>query len=676
MHRPVSTALGAAGLAASLLAAPFAAAEEMKLDRVVLSTGGVGYFEFAGSVAGAATLTLDAPVDAVDDILKSIVVFDSSGLVAQVTLPGRAPLDQLFRDLPFDQGALSSPDALLNALEGAEVSVGGSRSLEGKVLSVVPEQTLLDDGRTTTRHRVTLMTAAGLQQFILEDAEVVQFSDSELQDEVNAALDAVAAYSAADERQISVSVTGMERREVRVGYVAEAPLWKTTYRLVLEPESDTSRVQGWAVLENMSGADWEAVDLTLTSGNPVTFRQALYEAYYVDRPTVPVEVFGRVLPRADEGAMPMAKAMMDRAEREESFMARGAPAPAMMAESAVSAGAPPPMEPARGAVATESDEAAVQVAFRLSRRIDLDAGHSLTLPIIDAPVPAERVALYQPDTHASHPLVAVRLANETGSALPPGVLTLYRKGEEGLRYVGDAQLATLPDAEERIVSFALDLETRVDVDRDGTEAITNATLADGILRLTRRLEQTAHYRVSAPAGEARTMIIEHPRQPGWDLAAPEDGVTTTEDFYRIERRLAADEQAAFDVTLVRPVSDRIEVGTLSAERLAALADAATLPPETRDAFAMIAELKRAVEHRQEDLDRIEGERARLVEEQVRLRENLQAVPPDTDLHRRYLASLDRQEDQLEALAERRAAADLALREARAALSDYLSGLEL
>ena len=111
-------------------------------------------------------------------------------------------------------------------------------------------------------------------------------------------------------------------------------------------------------------------------------------------------------------------------------------------------------------------------------------------------------------------------------------------------------------------------------------------------------------------------------------------------------------------------------------RIAALADAATLPSGTRDAFARIAELKRTVERRQDDLDRIEGERARLLEEQARLRENLQAVPPETDLHRRYLASLDRQEDQLEALAERRAAADLALREARTALSDYLSGLEL
>lgn len=172
------------------------------------------------------------------------------------------------------------------------------------------------------------------------------------------------------------------------------------------------------------------------------------------------------------------------------------------------------------------------------------------------------------------------------------------------------------------------------------------------------------------------MIIEHRRRPGWDLAVPKDGVTTTDDFYRIERVLAAGEQATIDVTLVRPVSDRIEVGTVSADRLAALADAATLSPETRDVFTRIAELKRSVERQQNAIDRMENERARLLEEQARLRENLQAVPADTDLHHRYLASLDRQEDQIESLAQERSAAEQALREARAALGDYLSSAKL
>ena len=100
----------------------------------------------------------------------------------------------------------------------------------------------------------------------------------------------------------------MGKAKVRVAFVVAAPLWKTTYRLTLAPDTAAAGatdalLQGWALIENMSGEDWNDIELTLVSGNPVTFRQAIYAAYYVDRPEVPVEVFGRILPRPDVGAV-------------------------------------------------------------------------------------------------------------------------------------------------------------------------------------------------------------------------------------------------------------------------------------------------------------------------------------------------------------------------------------
>ena len=77
------------------------------------------------------------------------------------------------------------------------------------------------------------------------------------------------------------------------------------YRLVLPAkDGDPARLQGWAVLENQSGADWNGVALTLQYGNPVTFRQAIYQSYYVQRPEVPVEILGRILPSVDTRARP------------------------------------------------------------------------------------------------------------------------------------------------------------------------------------------------------------------------------------------------------------------------------------------------------------------------------------------------------------------------------------
>ena len=63
-----------------------------------------------------------------------------------------------------------------------------------------------------------------------------------------------------------------------------------------------------------------------------------------------------------------------------------------------------------------------------------------------------------------------------------------------------------------------------------------------------------------------------------------------------------------------------------------------------------------------------------MQEDARLRENLARVPANSDLQRRYLATLDKQETELEALAKRRADADKAVEAARESLRAYVASL--
>ena len=147
----------------------------------MLSSGGLGYFEYEATVEGDATLKLTVGLQQVDDVLKSLVVYDDKGGVGGLSLPGREPLKQAFKDLPFDESSLGSPAALLATLKGAQVSVGGGRAISGRIVSVEPETATVNDGKTTIRRtRVTLLTDRGLQQFILEDAENLQFADAAL----------------------------------------------------------------------------------------------------------------------------------------------------------------------------------------------------------------------------------------------------------------------------------------------------------------------------------------------------------------------------------------------------------------------------------------------------------------------------------------------------------------
>ncbi len=228
-------------------------------------------------------------------MLKSLVVYDDKGGVGGLSLPGREPLAQAFKDLPFDQNSLGSPAELLQTLKGAQVTVGGSRSISGRIVSVEEDSIALPDNKgMVKRTRVTLYTDRGLQQFILEDAENLQFADAALRDKVGQALVAIQGNRARDARTIDLTMRGQGKRTVRVAYIVEAPVWKASYRLTLaaDPAAARSALQGWAVVENLSGQDWKDVELTLVSGRPVAFHQALYNAYYVTRPEVPVEIAG------------------------------------------------------------------------------------------------------------------------------------------------------------------------------------------------------------------------------------------------------------------------------------------------------------------------------------------------------------------------------------------------
>jgi hypothetical protein len=708
-----ATALFATALFAMLLAVrpALAAPGELALERVMLSSGGVGYFEYAAEIEGDAALALKVNLDQVDDVLKSIVVYDDAGGVGQVRLPGREPLTQVFRDLPFGPQALESPAALLNSLQGAEVRATGDRDLKGHILGARAETVTLPDALgTTVRHRVSLVTPEGVRQFILEQAETVEFTDPELQAQVNEALEAIAAHRVRDSRKLEIVAEGTGRRKVRVGYVIAVPLWKTSYRLGLPAagQEGPARLRGWAHVDNLSGQDWDGVELTLVSGNPVTFRQALYSAYFVDRPEVPVEVLGRVLPRLDEGVIasreeeaagPGGQAFdqdfrlqqrlaMERARDTANEVLEEAPA---MAKSQVRGlatampGAAPgeampggrPLGPA-AMMAAQAREATTQVVFRLPRPVSVADGQSLMVPVADRSVPGARLALYQPATHALHPLAAVRLSNDGETGLPPGSLTLYERAEDGASaYIGDARLSVLPAGDERLVSFALDQKVRIDRESKSEQRILKGRINKGVLELTLSDEQTTLYRIKGPAREPRHVLLEQPVRAGWKIIAPEpEDVELTESHYRIHQDLEADSEATVEVTLQRSRLQAIQLVRLTDEQLVAYAKTDELDPELREAIAKIGDLRHVVDQHQRRLDQLTDSRKRIFEEQNRIRNNLGRIPSNSDLYRRYLKKLDDQEDALERIDTEMADAQDDVDAAKDALTKYIAGLEM
>ncbi|MEI8393489.1 MAG: hypothetical protein WCF85_02055 [Rhodospirillaceae bacterium] len=661
-----------------------AAEPVLSLKRVLLSTGGVGYFEYEAAVTGNTDLTLAVPRDRIDDVLKSIVVYDDKGGIGSISLPGREPMRDLFRELPFNRAALDSPVALLNALKGAEIVLTQHEELAGRIVSITKEPVRLpDNGGTVTRHRLTVMATDGLRQVMLEEVESLRLADPKLQKQVDDALAGIARHGGQGRRQLTLHTTGEGARTVRVAYVIEAPLWKTAYRLTLGgTDAAKSGLQGWAVLENLSGEDWTDIDLTVVSGSPVTFRQALYESYYVNRPEIPVEVFGRVLPKVDQGAVTPPptppRAMAEASGGAAKHMAtRG-----LSLSDAMPSAAPPPPAPGgaalplAGVTAAETDETQAQVLFRHSGPVSVANGHSLLMPIINRAVPAERLALYQASTEPHHPLAAVRLSNDGTGALPPGILTLYERTEKGeVTYIGDARLSMLPAGERRLLSFAVDHSLTVDRSSSESRLLARARIVDGVLQLAVADREAVTYTIAGSARDTRRMLIEHPRRAGWEPASGGPVPEVTADAWRFTVEVPAGKTISFVVTLVHPRQERFELVELPVDQVGLYVHSDELPADLRKMLSGVAERKAALAERERVVEQVEQDQEAINKDQERLRQNLQAVGQGSDIGRRYMAKLGEQEDRLEGLNKKMTDAKAAEAAARQALVALVRGLK-
>jgi hypothetical protein len=521
------------------------------------------------------------------------------------------------------------------------------------------------------RTRVTLMGASGMQQFVLEDAESIQVTDPALRTRIGSALESLRREARLSMRHITLHSDGTGHRTVRVGYVAVAPLWKASYRLVLPAkDGDPAHLQGWAVLENQSGTDWNGISLTLQYGNPVTFRQAIYRSYYVQRPEVPVEILGRILPSVDTRARP-------------AELAKSAPAGAMGFATAAPAPAPPPMVAQERAMAMAPAAEQVQAAegveetiFRLATPVVLAAGHTANVPILGKNIPAERVDLSTPND--AHPLSSIRITNNTGTSLPAGVLTLYDASGAAM-FAGDARLGGLPVGESRLLSFAQDLRTTVERESSGQTSLASLTASQGVLHITMRQREVLHVTLTAPASEPRRVLVEIPKEGDRTLTlegGPIQGTEETATAWRVPIPLKPGEVRKLTAYVDRLDREDTTLLDNDAAVVVSLLNQQTLTPAARTALQRVASLRQDLAAKRTALGQLQAQRTAIEQDEDRIRKNLEAVAANDALHARLTRALDADETKLDQLATAIDQATAAADKANQALADAIDALKI
>lgn len=656
-----------------LLAVPtFLQAEKkepaVKLSKVVLFNSGVGFFEHGGKVEGESRLDLKFRVEDVNDLLKSMVVQDlGGGTISTVNYGSKDPITKTLKTFAIDLTTNPTLGDLLRQIRGEKVSVDAPNAIVGAILGVEKRrQPAGKDGETVEAEFLNLLTDDGLRSVPLASVGRIKLLSEPLDAELRQALLILATAHATDKKTVSLHFRGRGQRDVRVGYIQEAPIWKTSYRLVLADDQPPF-LQGWAIVENTTEEDWKGVDLTLVSGRPISFIMDLYQPLYVARQVVEPELFASLRPQtygqdlANRDAEFRKLAERGReaeglAEKAAQRRAGVAPADAMLRGGGMGGlgVAPGAAKPAARMDLQQGVQSVAQAAdlgelfrYAIENPVDLPRQQSAMLPIVNGSVEGEKVSIYNPTVHAKHPLSGLKLKNSTGLHLMQGPITVFDDGA----YAGDAQIQDLPPGSERLISYAMDLDTEVAIENKATnpQQLTQVRLVKGTLHITHQHNRSQQYTIKNSGRDKKKVLVEYPFDPAWTLVAPEKADEKTRDLYRFDVQAAPGKPATLTVSENRLVSQQVVVTNMDNNAILLYVNSPVVKQEVKDALRKVIDQKRKIEDVARHRGNLEQQIKEIDQEQNRIRQNMAQLDRTTELYQRYVKKFGEQEDKVEQL---------------------------
>jgi hypothetical protein len=646
----------------------------LPLRRVILYSNGVAYFERRGSVTGKAEVTLPFKQSQVDDVLKSMLVLDlGQGQIGAVSYDSSAPTSARLAEIPFSIGAETRKDEegglikVLGQLQGAHVVITtANRSATGSVLNVDERETKTEaDGPPVTNRSVVIASESGeIVSFDLAEVRSVRVLDEGARQDITHFADVSAMTRRRDAKTISVASDGNGTREMAVSYTISAPIWKTTYRVVLDGSSHPF-FQGWAIVDNVGEEDWAGVSLSLVSGTPVSFIQPLQAPLFRYRPIIPIPDDLKLDPQVYEPAEGIGTgsgggigAGEGRGVGASHSYNGGAGNPRLAGGSAT----PPlagPVTTLSDAIASESSgvtaaATGAQVGdlfqYHIDQPVTVRHDRSGLIPILQTRMDGERVSIYNEEARKDRPMGGLRLKNTSALTLEGGPITVI----EGDAYAGEALMERLKPGEERFISYAVDLGTLVDsTSKQERERVFLVRAVKGSFQAHYYKTEKKNYILTNQTDQARVVFIEHPFRKDWKLS--DDTVKpfeSTASVYRFRIELGPHATVEFPVREQLPLMDTYAISNLTRNDMELFISQHYLDESSRLALEGILAIREKIGAQDARLAAADREIAEISADQSRLRENIKALKDTAEARQliaRYVAKAGDQESRIEQL---------------------------
>ncbi len=662
----------------------------LPLTSVILYSSGVGYFQHDGSVEGDTRVSFKVPLPHMNDLLKSLVVQDfDGGNVTSMLYGSRDPLGKTLGRLAIDLSHHPNLSQILRQIRGESVEISTASLFTGTIVGVEQKTEYLGDTtppKVVTVDYLTLLTPKGLQRIPLSQIQHIRLLNDALNRELLQALSTIADNHDHEKRTIAISFQGTGKRNVRMAYLHETPVWKTAYRLVMNDQGNPY-VQGWAIVENTSDQDWKDVNLSFIAGRPISFIMDLYQPLYLERPVVTPNLHSQLAPQTYEGTVDQmeeqearsgksfvgkdeGKRQVGRGQKHKRSRELADAGPAMT----LGAQAPQRLNLHQGFQAqAQGEESGELFRYRMSTPLTIPQHSSAMVPILNEYLEGEKVSIYNQSVHAKHPLYGFRLHNTSSLHLMQGPITIFEENA----YAGDAQILDLAPQETRLISYALDGTTEVvPIVKSRPQEFVSVVIKKGTLRIKKQYHRESTYRIHNRDTKSKTLLIEHPTHSDWTLANPPTSMERTRSRYRFPLTIDAHQNRTLTVQEVKPLHETIHLLNSRLNRIELIVKAPVLSPHVKQALENVVQRRTKLEETVRTRTGLETRTQELTKEQERIRKNMQRLAHTSPLYKRYVKKLDQQENTFEGIRTRIEALKEEEARQRTALEQYLLNLNV
>lgn len=595
-----------------LLALHPLSAAELPVRKVILYKHGIGYFERGGEIPAGQSARLDFKANEMNDVLKSLMINDQTGnSVAGVRYDSSLPLAAKLAEFPFKLGDRSPLTDFLDQLKGAKIELKvGQATTGGQIVGARVVQSR--EKPQTTSETINVLTASGdIMTYDLGAATSIRLSDPELQVQLSDYLRSLNASRSREQKSVYVDSAKDAARKLSVAYTIPMPVWKSSYRLVLDAgAAKKPLLEGWAIIDNTTSEDWTKVELSVISGRPISFVSKLYEPRFMQREVAELE--------EDKPLAPKTYAMG-------AMSGLGGAPPARREKSMViAADVAMPMEMAKSSdvqIDAATREAGELFEYRFGQPVSVKRNESLMLPFVQQEIAARKLLIYTERSQRENPLNSAELTNSTGKTLDGGPLSVY----DGGVYAGEALVNTFKAGDKRLLSYASDLGTRVvEEENSAPNVLREVKATGGVVTLRQTREATKTYNISNVDRKVKTLVIEHGIRYNHKLIALKP-TEQTKTHYRFEVKLTGDAAQSLVVKEEETMVESNHLGSVSDEQIGIWILSNRLSPEAKQTLGAIAVLRRQIAESNNMIRNLTAQTTEATSDQQRVRQNLSSL---------------------------------------------------